>query len=173
MKKFIPFLLIFIFCSNDFPPEGAEFITPIECFLSIEDNYDTKVPCDNYRDTDLNAFVWQRPSNSESCDNARFTFYFDDDVNIDYISLVNLNARKDFKTRDRLRILEVTYDDFEFIRDSLYPNDTRETQYLKIDRKETNQVNIDIVRTYSSEKYLTSDARNECGVKFIQFWSQS
>ena len=46
-------------------------------------------------------------------------------------------------------------------------------QYLKIDRKEANQVNIDIVRTYSSEKYLRSDARNECGVKFIQFWSQS
>lgn len=172
MKKFFPFLLIFVFCSNGFPPEGAEFITPMDCFLSIEDN-NKKVPCDNYRDADLNALVWQRQSNSESCDNARFTFYFENDVNIDYISLVNLNARKDFKTRDRLRIIEVTYDDFEFIRDSLYPSDTREAQYLKIDRKETNQVNIDIVRTYSSEKYLRSDARNECGVKFIQFWSQS
>tara|TARA_B100000965_G_scaffold393116_1_gene403495 strand:- start:533 stop:1051 length:519 start_codon:yes stop_codon:yes gene_type:complete len=172
MKKFIPLFLIFVFCSNDLPPEGAEFITPIECFLSIEDN-NRRVPCDNFRDADINALIWSRPSNSEDCDFARLTFYFENDVDIDYISVVNINARKDFKTRDRIRIIEVTYDDFEFKRDSLYPEDTRQTQYFKIDREKTNQVNIDIVRTYSSEKYLGSDPKNECSVKFIQFWTQS
>lgn len=172
MKKFIPLFLIFVFCSNDLPPEGAEFIIPIECFLSIEDN-NKKVPCDNYRDADINALIWSRPSSSEDCDFARITFYFEKDVDIDYISVVNINTRKDFKTRDRIRILEVTYDDFEFKRDSLYPEDTRDTQYFKIDREETNQVNIDIVRTYASEKYLNSESKNECGVKFIHFWSQA
>lgn len=172
MKKFITLFLLFVFCSDTLPPEGVEIISPAECFLSVEDN-NKIVLCDNYRDTDINALIWSRPLNSKDCDFARITFYFENDVDIDYISMENINSRKDFKIRDRIRILEVTYDDFEFKRDSLYPEDTRETQYFKIDKEKTNQVNIDIVRTYSSEKYLGSDPKNECGVKFIQFWTQS
>ena len=153
------------------PSEGYEIITPASCRIST-DNTNNRLCNAGIR----NGLIWKRSSDNEwgDCDNARITFYFKDNVDIDYISVSNFNKRKAFKTRDRLRIINVTYGkDKEYISDRLVLEDIRKTQSFRVNspiNRQINQVNIEILGTWESEKYMGSDPKNEC-VMFIQFRS--
>jgi hypothetical protein len=171
MKRLIPFLLIFIFCSeNSIPPNliGLEELIPSKCTIHFGDRTE-KIDCESLFDESLNGFVWSYSEN-EKCENAVLTYYFQNAVKIDYLILENLATYKEYKIRDRLKILETTYDDFGFKMDSFYPEDTSEIQYFGMEREKTQQINIYVIRAYQSENYFLSSSKNECAFGSIKFY---
>ena len=188
MKKLLILLLLFSFCNgnnetSDIEYKGSTKIFPDSCEIEVKDlennnkyatnNYD----CSTFFDENQGFYIFPNNDELDRCNNLQISYKFDNEVNIDYVSLENIKSERAFKTRHSFRILE-TYVDPDYYRMvSLYPDRTNQVQYFDVFEKSDIYI-VDIIQIYKSESYSILglelfEPKNECSLKEFSFYGKS
>tara|TARA_B100001121_G_C18543098_1_gene551708 strand:+ start:138 stop:683 length:546 start_codon:yes stop_codon:yes gene_type:complete len=175
--KMLLFLITsFVMCS---PPSSSESL-PFEYnnYEKIQPNncvvksaiLDVEFEEDCSKFVNNNAYIIEL-SNGLACNEIVISYEFQNEYQLAYIGFKNVENSRDFTVNNKFKILETVYDDFEFQRDFLNLENTKDAQYFQVERT-GKLLKAYIVQNYESERYFFNRATSNCAFQELAFYAE-